>query len=591
MTSTLFTAISIERIGRNQERGVDTFEIRVSAWEDYIGSKWSLFSWHANLNISGPKSRILSASPGSGFSQKYFSSNINADGSVASNLGSTANDFVASNNPDHFLVALVTAEVSVDINSETPLIIWVTPLSKEQQSIKPAALDTITAAKGPNIIASPEGNRFSEVGDPFLRTTSPLSGEILKVEKVGSTEDNPINNTTVTLAVSPAAVTEDGANNLIYTFTRAGVITNALTVNYTIAGSADTSDYSGATPGTDKTITFAAGAATATLTIDPTADTTVEADETIALTLAPGTGYTVATTTPVIGTITNDDTTVSLAVSPAAVTEDGANNLIYTFTRTGVTTNTLTVKYTIAGSADTTDYSGATPGKGKTITFAAGSATATLTIDPTADTSVEADETIALTLAPGTGYTVATTTPVIGTITNDDIIGTTSVDILAGTVLSEFIDGKGGKDTLTGGYGHDVFGFGYTQSTIIAPDRITDFEFGSDKIALYSSAGSTFSTPVSFSRAANNSSAKTLTALATAVFSDSNGALSGNQALGANSAVLVTATNAAIAGTYLLINDSTAVLSTNNDLMVNITGFNGSLPAVGTISPIDLFFA
>ena len=38
------------------------------------------------------------------------------------------------------------------------------------------------------------------------------------------------------------------------------------------------------------------------------------------------------------GTITNDDTDVSVAVSPASVAEDGATNLVYTFTRTGAQT-------------------------------------------------------------------------------------------------------------------------------------------------------------------------------------------------------------------------------------------------------------
>ncbi|MBD1212027.1 MAG: sodium:calcium exchanger [Dolichospermum circinale Clear-D4] len=229
----------------------------------------------------------------------------------------------------------------------------------------------------------------------------------------------------ITLAVSPTSVTEDGTTNLIYTFTRTGVTTSALTVNYGITGTADSSDYTGAIPGTGKTITFAAGASTATLTIDPTADTIVESNETVALTLATGTDYTIGTTTAVIGTITNDDfdlPTITLAVSPTSVSEDGTTNLIYIFTRTGATTNALTVNYGITGTANTSDYTGATPGTGKTITFAAGASTATLTIDPTADTIVESNETVALTLATGTGYNIGTTTAVIGTITNDDLL-------------------------------------------------------------------------------------------------------------------------------------------------------------------------
>ena len=228
----------------------------------------------------------------------------------------------------------------------------------------------------------------------------------------------------ISLAVSPSSVAEDGTANIIYTFTRTGATTNALTVNYGITGTADVSDYTGATPGTGKTITFAAGASTATLTIDPTADTIVESNETVALTLTSGTGYTIGTTTAVTGTITNDDVvaspTITLAVSPSSVLENGITNLIYTFTRTGATTNALTVNYGIAGTANSADYTGATPGTGKTITFAAGTSTATLTIDPTADTTVESNETVDLTLTSGTGYTVGTTTAVTGTITNDD---------------------------------------------------------------------------------------------------------------------------------------------------------------------------
>jgi choice-of-anchor C domain-containing protein len=92
----------------------------------------------------------------------------------------------------------------------------------------------------------------------------------------------------ITLAIGPASVTEDGTTNLVYTFTRSGVTTNPLTVNYTLGGTA--------TNGTDYTsiptsVTFAAGSSTATVTVDPTADTTVEPDETVILTLASGTGY------------------------------------------------------------------------------------------------------------------------------------------------------------------------------------------------------------------------------------------------------------------------------------------------------------
>jgi hypothetical protein len=87
------------------------------------------------------------------------------------------------------------------------------------------------------------------------------------------------------------------------------------------------------------------------VTIDPTTDTTVEPDETVMLTATSGTGYNVATPSTATGTITNDDTAVSVAVSPASVLEDGATNLVYTFTRNGNTTGALTANFSVGGSA------------------------------------------------------------------------------------------------------------------------------------------------------------------------------------------------------------------------------------------------
>ncbi|MCA2701868.1 MAG: DUF4347 domain-containing protein [Microcystis sp. M179S2] len=159
---------------------------------------------------------------------------------------------------------------------------------------------------------------------------------------------------TVTLAVSPSSVNEDGTTNLVYTFTRTGSTTSALTANYTVGGTATFStDYTqtGAATftSTTGTVNFVAGSSTATVTIDPTADTTVEDDETVSLTLTSGADYTVGTTTPVTGTILNDDTRVTLQVVPSLVTEDGTTNLAYFFYREGVTTNALTVNYTLHG--------------------------------------------------------------------------------------------------------------------------------------------------------------------------------------------------------------------------------------------------
>jgi Ca2+-binding RTX toxin-like protein len=308
----------------------------------------------------------------------------------------------------------------------------------------------------------------------------------------------------ITLTVAPSSVLEDGTPNLIYTFTRTGAITNALTVNYGITGTATNgTDY--ATIGTS--VNFAANSATATVTVNPTVDTTIENNETVALTLATGTSYTIGTTTAVTGTITNDDgPTISLGLNYSAISEDSPSNFIYTFTRTGATTNSLTVNYSIAGTALSTDYTGATPGISKTITFAAGSATATLTLDPTADTTLEPNETVILQLVSGTGYTIVTTAAQTATIINDDntrnqqgtngnsvllgknysdyLTGGTGNDILNGAGNSDYLTGAAGNDTLTGGSGGDTFFFANANLGI---DTITDFTPNEDTIFISAS--------------------------------------------------------------------------------------------------------
>ena len=132
-------------------------------------------------------------------------------------------------------------------------------------------------------------------------------------------------------------------------------------------------------------MTFGAGNLTATVTVNPTADITAEANETVILTLAAGVDYNVGTPSEATGTIDNDDTTVSVAVSPLSTTEDGAGNLVYTFTRSDSVVRY--VNFSVGGTATfNTDYArtGAatfTPPTG-TVTFADGSLTATVTVDP-----------------------------------------------------------------------------------------------------------------------------------------------------------------------------------------------------------------
>jgi uncharacterized protein YhjY with autotransporter beta-barrel domain len=230
----------------------------------------------------------------------------------------------------------------------------------------------------------------------------------------------------VSIAVSPASVSEDGATNLTFTVTRSLNLSSPTVVNITTSGTATSGvDYTGGVA----TVSIPAGATTATIIIDPTVDGTVEADETVILTVAAGTGYTVGAPASATGTILNDDVpTATISVSPAAVAEDGAPNLVYTVTLNQAAFAATSVNYTIGGTATNgTDYATiASP-----LVIPAGSTTGTITVNPTADATIEANETVTLTLNAGAGYTVGVPNSATGTILNDDLPNLTINDVTA----------------------------------------------------------------------------------------------------------------------------------------------------------------
>lgn len=300
---------------------------------------------------------------------------------------------------------------------------------------------------------------------------------------------------------------------------------------------------------------------------------------------------------------------ITLSLLQAAVAEDAPGALAYTFSRTGDTTAALTVSYKVSGTAiPGTDYTGiaSTTATLPTITFAAGAANAIVSLDPKVDTAQEPNESVTLQLVAGSGYTLGTTAAVTGTILNDDFIGTSANNTLLGTTFDDYLYGASGNDTLqggagqdrldgglgadvlTGGVGNDTFLFRPKQSLLAAPDRLTDYAIAADKLGLLSAMGAPLPAPSAFSRA-NNSAATRLTSVVSAVFTDANGAIAGNQALAPKSAALVVATAPAIAGTYLVLNDAVAGFQPSSDLVVNLTGLTGSLPALGS-SPVSSWF-
>ena len=338
---------------------------------------------------------------------------------------------------------------------------------------------------------------------------------------------------TITLALSPTSVSEDGTNNLIYTFSRNGDLSAALTANYSVAGTATfNTDYTRIGTenftATSGTITFAAGASTATLTIDPTADTVVESNETVALTLATGTGYTIGTTTAVTGTIVNDDVPVINLSANQTIVEGNSNpqNVTYTVTLSRSDTRVITVNYATANGTATagSDYTSRTG----TLTFNSGVTSQSINIPILNDSINEVNETFTLTLTSPTNANLGTQTSVTTTISdtltasvtttlptnveNLTLTGTTAINgtgnagnnILQGNSGNNILSGLNGNDTLTGGVGNDTLTGGVGNDTLtggvgndkylfqssgvfssaLGTDYITQFEARQDQVVL-----------------------------------------------------------------------------------------------------------
>ncbi|WP_172456680.1 Calx-beta domain-containing protein, partial [Microcystis aeruginosa] len=293
----------------------------------------------------------------------------------------------------------------------------------------------------------------------------------------------------ITLTVSPASVTEDGTTNLVYTFTRSGSTTSALTANYTVGGTA--------TNGTDyasipTSVTFAAGSSTATVTVDPTADTTVESDETVALTLASGTGYTVGTTTAATGTITNDDSTFTsqLSINDITVVEGQNSNAILTVTVDNPNSQPISVNYTTApiDATANVDYTSQTG----TLTIAANTATATISIPILNDNLNEADEAFTVTLSNAVNATInpeggigeviitdtwqsSLTRTLPNNVENLRLIGTNNING-TGNAGDNKITGNSGNNILAGANGNDIYCF--NASTPLGSDTIQETTTG-----------------------------------------------------------------------------------------------------------------
>lgn len=179
-----------------------------------------------------------------------------------------------------------------------------------------------------------------------------------------------------------------------------------------------------------------------------------------------------------------------------------------------------------------------------------------------------------------------------------NITGSGLADILIGGSGNDTFNGGAGLDTITAGAGADTITvnvasqadvntlgagadtikFSGTSTTMMTTSTgtsaivsITDFAAGTDKIGLVNSTGAFTSVTLATQTIAT---AADLTAVWSGI-----SAVAASATSGAASAVLVTVSAGAAAGSYLYVNDTTGAVSNTADMLVKVTGLTGTLAA------------
>jgi hypothetical protein len=256
----------------------------------------------------------------------------------------------------------------------------------------------------------------SAAGDALVAVAS-LQATLIIVQNPGGGDDDgedPDPTNLVSVSAFDASASETGDNTGTFRLTRAGDLTllaSPLTVTFTLTGTATNgTDYT-AVP---LTATFAASQPAVDVVVTPTADALAEGPETVILTLTGVAPYELGS--PVSATVNITDTVnplVSVAAFDASASEAGDTGM-FQLTRTGDTAASLAVTVMFTGTATNgTDYETLST----TVTFAAGSATANVFVIPVADATVDASETVILTVVDGAAYDLGATPSATVTIT------------------------------------------------------------------------------------------------------------------------------------------------------------------------------
>jgi aryl-phospho-beta-D-glucosidase BglC (GH1 family) len=284
---------------------------------------------------------------------------------------------------------------------------------------------------------------------------------------LGSTPPPPTSSGAPTIAVNDVSAKE-GGSALVFTVTRSGDLSKASAVNFATANATAVagSDYTAA----QGTLNFAAGQATATVTVQVTNDTLVENAETLKLNLTGGTNVSIADGSGT-GTINSED---GATVAPPPTGFPTAPTISGTEGNDSINAGASTVDFVNAkGGNDTItgvgskDYIDGGAGTDAVSYHWSG---AYVNVDLARATQSNGD---------ANGDVLVNIENITGSGHNDFLRGDGLANVINGAGGEDVLSGGNGADTLTGGSGNDRFVFENADGA--NGDKVSDFALG-DKL-------------------------------------------------------------------------------------------------------------
>ncbi len=268
------------------------------------------------------------------------------------------------------------------------------------------------------------------------------------------TIENDSQSCAATVTIADVSGNEDDGN-ITVTLTSDAFVIGGFTVDVSTADGTATAgtDYTAVTA---QTITFAGTVGeTQTFTINPTADTNVEANETLTVSmsnLVTGANNTVTITDQATVTINDDDHPVVAFATASASNSESTTSSTIEVSLSQASLSTATVDYTVTGTATAnTDYTLANG----TLTFAAGDVAENISLAIIDDALIEANETVVITLSNPSGASLGTNTTFTYTIENNDA-AVTIEDVARSEDGESFLVTATLEGSIAGGFTVDV---------------------------------------------------------------------------------------------------------------------------------------